>query len=126
VHRAWGDPDRPGLVLVHGGAAHARWWDFIAPLLASRHHVVALDLSGHGDSGRRGNYPPTRWAEEVMAVAAARGIDHPVLVGHSMGGFVSIIAAAEHGDELAGAVIVDSPVIRPDPERDAAWRGSFF
>jgi pimeloyl-ACP methyl ester carboxylesterase len=126
VHRAWGDEDAPGLVLVHGGAAHARWWDHLAPLLAKRYRVVALDLSGHGDSGRREVYPPTTWAEEVLAVASDRGIERPVLVGHSMGGFVSIVAAAEHGERLAGAIIVDSPVMRPDPEREEARRGNFF
>ena len=66
----WGDVDRPGLVLVHGGAAHAHWWSFIAPLLAPQHHVVALDLSGHGDSGRRAVYAIETWADEVMACAA--------------------------------------------------------
>ena len=49
----WGDRERPGLVLVHGGAAHAHWWSFVAPQLTNNYHVVALDLSGHGDSGRR-------------------------------------------------------------------------
>jgi pimeloyl-ACP methyl ester carboxylesterase len=34
----WGEPTRPGIVLVHGGAAHAEWWSFIAPLLARRCH----------------------------------------------------------------------------------------
>ena len=51
-YRAWGEPGRPGLVLVHGGAAHSGWWDHVAPLLGT-HRVVAPDLSGHGDSGRR-------------------------------------------------------------------------
>lgn len=45
-----------GIVLVHGGAAHARWWDHIAPLLATGRRVVAIDLSGHGDSGRNDKY----------------------------------------------------------------------
>ena len=49
----WGDPDAPGIVLVHGGAAHAHWWSFLAPMLASAYNVVAFDMSGHGDSGRR-------------------------------------------------------------------------
>ena len=53
TYRVWGDPARPGLVLVHGGAAHAGWWDHIAPQLKS-HRVVAVDLSGHGDSDRAG------------------------------------------------------------------------
>ena len=52
-YRRWGSTARPGLVLVHGGAAHSGWWDHIAPLLAGEYCVVALDLSGHGDSGRR-------------------------------------------------------------------------
>ena len=126
AYLAWGDPSAPGLLLVHGGAAHAHWWSFVAPLLADRSHVVAVDLSGHGESGRRDEYEPARWSDEVMAVAAATGMERPVLVGHSMGGFVSIITASRHGDELAGAVIVDSPVRRPDPEREEAQRGRLF
>src|SRR3990172_10200242 len=46
----WGDPAKPGIVLVHGGAAHAHWWSFLAPQLTGSYHVVAPDLSGHGDS----------------------------------------------------------------------------
>ena len=64
VYRAWGQPGQGGMVLVHGGAAHARWWDHIAPLLlAGGHRVAALDLSGHGDSGRRDSYSLDAWAE---------------------------------------------------------------
>jgi pimeloyl-ACP methyl ester carboxylesterase len=54
---AWGDRTKPGLVLVHGGAAHAQWWSFIAPLLTRQYYVVAPDLSGHGGSGWRDHYP---------------------------------------------------------------------
>ena len=67
---AWGDPGPRGLVLVHGGGAHAHWWDHIAPLLALDRRVLALDLSGHGDSGRRDSYTLDAWATEVLAVAA--------------------------------------------------------
>jgi pimeloyl-ACP methyl ester carboxylesterase len=123
----WGDPRRPGLVLVHGGAAHAHWWGFLAPLLTTGYHVVALDLSGHGDSGRRPAYLAETWAEEVLAVARHAGIRGlPLLVGHSMGGFVSIVAASLHGERLAGAVIVDSPVQRPDPESEEGRSGRAF
>lgn len=124
---AWGDPAAPAVLLVHGGAAHARWWDGIGPLLATQYHVLAIDLSGHGDSGRRETYPPEAWAAEVMAVARDAAVTRPpVLVGHSMGGYVSIVAAALHGDELAGAVIVDSPVRRPDPESEEGRSGRMF
>ncbi len=58
----WGHRDQPGLVLVHGGAAHAHWWTFLAPMFAENWPVVALDLSGHGDSGRREIYSHEAWA----------------------------------------------------------------
>ena len=57
-------------MLVHGGAANAHWWGFIAPQLARGYHVVAPDLSGHGDSGWRPDYPREVWSEEIMTVAA--------------------------------------------------------
>ena len=123
----WGESGRPGVVLVHGGAAHAHWWSFIAPQLTHDCQVVALDLSGHGDSGRRQQYPREIWADEVMAVADdARFSGAPIVVGHSMGGFVCISAAARYGDRLAGAVILDSPVRRPDPEAEEGARGRAF
>jgi pimeloyl-ACP methyl ester carboxylesterase len=123
----WGAPGSPGVVLVHGGAAHAHWWSFIAPFLTRECQVVALDLSGHGDSGRRTEYPRDIWAEEVMAVAEHAGIvGAPVVVGHSMGGFVTIAAAARYGDRLAGAVLLDSPVRKPNPEEEEGARGRAF
>jgi pimeloyl-ACP methyl ester carboxylesterase len=123
----WGDPGNPGLVLVHGGAAHAEWWAHLAPLFASAHHVVALDLSGHGNSGHRERYSHPQWADEVVAVGQAAGFPAPpVVVGHSLGGLVTIQTAATHGDRLAGAVIVDSPVRRPDPESEEGSRGRAF
>ncbi|MHB1928486.1 MAG: alpha/beta fold hydrolase [Acidimicrobiales bacterium] len=123
---AWGSTDRPGLVLVHGGAAHAQWWSFLAPQLTHDYHVAALDLSGHGDSGWRDRYDLELWAEEVLEVAGALGMVRPILVGHSMGGFVSIAAAALHGDSLAGTIVVDSPIRRPDPESEEGLRGRAF
>jgi pimeloyl-ACP methyl ester carboxylesterase len=125
---AWGAGSRPGLVFVHGGAAHAHWWSFIAPLFLAEYRVVAIDLSGHGDSGRRAaGYPRDIWAREVRAVARDAGFDGPpIVIGHSMGGAVTITAAAAFGEELAGAVILDSPVRRPDPETIEGAFGTSF
>jgi pimeloyl-ACP methyl ester carboxylesterase len=123
----WGERGRPGIVFVHGGAAHAHWWSFIAPLFTREYCVAALDLSGHGESDRRDAYPRELWAREVIAVAADAGFDGPpIVVGHSMGGFVTITAAVDYGDQLAGAIIVDSPVRRPDPEEEEGARGKSF
>ena len=123
----WGQEGRPGLVLVHGGAAHARWWSHVAPLLPG-YRVAALDLSGHGESGwRDGGYRLTTWADEVLAAAAlVDAAGPPVVVGHSMGGFVAVVTAAVAGDDLAGIIILDSPVVHEDPEVEAARIGQAF
>jgi pimeloyl-ACP methyl ester carboxylesterase len=124
---AWGPVTAPSLVLVHGGAAHARWWRAIGPLLAEDHRVVAVDLSGHGDSSWREVYNAEAWADEVLAVASEHGgVGRPVVVGHSMGGFVAIVAAARRGTELAGAIVLDAPVQRPDPESAEGRGGRMF
>jgi pimeloyl-ACP methyl ester carboxylesterase len=124
---AWGARGAPTVVLVHGGAAHAQWWAPLAPLLAEQHRVVALDMTGHGDSDRRDVYSVTAWADEVLAVAAAGGgSGRPFVVGHSMGGFVTIATAALHGDALEGAVVIDAPVRRPDPETMEGVSGGMF
>jgi len=114
---AWGARGRRGLVFVHGGGAHAHWWSPIAATFADEFRVLAVDLSGHGDSGHRDGYELEQWTDEVMAVAAAGGIDGPpVIAGHSMGGFVTIATAALHATEIDGAIVCDSPVDEPDPE----------
>ena len=124
---AWGRRGDPTLVLVHGGAAHGQWWAPLAPMLADGFRVLALDLSGHGDSDHRDAYAVTTWADEVLAVAAAGGgSGRPVIVGHSMGGFVTIATAALHGTELEGVVVIDAPVRRPDPETMEGVAGGMF
>lgn len=118
---AWGEVGRRGLVFVHGGGAHAHWWTHVAAGFADEYRVVALDISGHGDSGHRDEYRFEQWTDEVVAVTAAVGIEGlPVVVGHSMGGFVTIATAALHPEMVSGVVIVDSPVTEPDPEVEAS------
>ena len=114
----WGDAGRPGIVLVHGGAAHAHWWSFIAPLLTNHFHVAALDLSGHGDSGRRDDYPRDLWAEEVMAVAAdARMVGAPILVGHSMGARIAIELAANYENRVTNLFLLDGSNLPENPKK---------
>jgi pimeloyl-ACP methyl ester carboxylesterase len=121
--RCWGAADRPGLVLVHGGAAHSGWWDHVAPFFAGTHRVVALDLSGHGDSSRRQVYGMDAWAAEVVAAAAAGGIaSPPLVVGHSMGGWAAVTAGVRHGADLDGIAIIDSPLVDPPPEEEVLRR----
>lgn len=126
AYRCWGNPGNPGVVLVHGGAAHSRWWDHVAPFFSDECCVIALDLSGHGDSGRRSRYSTGDWADEVLAVAdRVTGAEPPVVAAHSMGGFAAICAAATSGNRLKGVIIVDSPVRTMSPEEEASREGRF-
>jgi len=121
AYRMWGSSlNGRGIVLVHGGAAHSRWWDHIGPLLTVDRRVIAIDLSGHGDSGRRESYSFPGWAREILAVAADAGLDAPTVIGHSMGGVVTLRLAALFGSRIEGAVVIDSPVRNPAPEQHAA------
>ena len=124
----WGDPTTtPGLVFIHGGAAHAHWWSHVAPAFLPRHSAVAIDLTGHGDSDHRDGYRLETWCAEVAAVIVEAGfVTPPVLVGHSMGGFVATASAALHPDLIGGTIIVDSPIIDIDPEVNAARASDQF
>lgn len=114
---AWGARGKRGLLFVHGGGANAHWWTHVAARFAGEFRVLAIDLSGHGDSDHREEYSLEQWTDEVIAVAEHGGIaGQPVVVGHSMGGFVTIVSAALHGERLAGVIVCDSPVSEPDPE----------
>lgn len=121
AYRAWGEPGSPVVVLVHGGAAHSGWWDHVAPFLAPGRRVLAPDLSGHGDSDHRPRYDLATWAAEVMAVAAAEGSHRPAVLGHSMGGFVTLTAAVDPRYSLLGAAAIDSPV-RAMSSEARAWQ----
>lgn len=106
-----------GVLLVHGGGAHARWWMPVAPFLARDRRVAALDLSGMGDSGRRPEYSAALRAREMLAVIDDADLGaRPVVAGHSFGGYMTMKFGAAHGGRIAGAVIVDSPIRSPEEE----------
>lgn len=129
LYRVWGQPGPSPLILVHGGAANSRWWDHVAPLLADGRQVAALDLSGHGKSDHRDRYSRDLWVEEVLAVARALQAESgtpAILVGHSMGGMVVLAAAMRTDSDLAGVVVIDSPIrfTLPRPDRERARRAA--
>ena len=108
---AWGRRGAPGVLLLPGFTAHADWWSFVAPQLASHRRVAALSLSGMGRSGWRSAYSLEQYAREALAVAEAQGLFEsrlrPVVVGHSFGSFVARRLALDLGSRLAGIVLVD-------------------
>jgi pimeloyl-ACP methyl ester carboxylesterase len=104
---------RPGILFLHGNAAHADWWSFIAPLFAQEHRVTAISWSGMGGSDWREAYSLDLFVAEAFAAAEATGLFAaavpPAFVGHSFGGLPTAACAARRGRELRAAIIVASP-----------------
>jgi pimeloyl-ACP methyl ester carboxylesterase len=113
---AWPNAGRTRALLLHSLAAHGHWWDWAAPLLAERFDVLALDFRGHGGSDHApdGAYAFEDYAGDCLAVLDALGGAPPLVVGHSMGGYVTAWLAAHHPDRVAGGVIVDILTVWPE------------
>jgi pimeloyl-ACP methyl ester carboxylesterase len=120
----WGEPGRPGLCFLHGGSAHAHWFDGVAPGFADRYHVVALDQRGHGESQWPAvpAYATPDFVADLVAVADALGWERMSLVGHSMGGHNAMSCAGWHPDRIAALVIADSRPALPADRLDRMHR----
>lgn len=120
---AWGRRGDPGLLLLHGFAAHADWWSFIAPFFAQTHRVAALSWSGMGLSDRRDFYSMENHSAEALAAAESTGLfegpDKPVIVGHSYGSLVTLFTVERHGERFKAAVAVDGPLSADERDRPA-------
>lgn len=117
----WGPEraDRSGLLFLHAGGAHARWWSFIAPFFAEDRPVAALDFSGMGDSGRRETYRSADHVAEIAATLDDAGLGpKPVIVGHSFGGFMAMCHGAHYSEGLGGVIFADT-ALRPPAENEA-------
>jgi pimeloyl-ACP methyl ester carboxylesterase len=111
----YGGDGHPPMLLVHGGAAHARWWDFVAPAFIDRFHVLALDQRGHGESPwtPEWTYGTRQYVTDLAAVIAGWDFGRPVLVGHSMGGHTVLSYAIDCSNQLRAMVVIDSPAAYP-------------
>ncbi len=114
-HLDWGNEGQHPIVLVHGSRLHAHVWNDFSSRFKDRFHIVAVDQRGHGDSGwcTRGRYDLEDFYEDLRAVIVARGLTHFTLIGHSLGGRVSMLYAARHHAQLERLVLVDITPGRP-------------
>ena len=125
AYQAWGDPRKPGILLIHGMNAHKHWWDFIAPSLLPENYVVAMDLTGMGDSDFRYEYDSETYSLEIEGVRKAAGLsDEAIVVGHSFGGRMALKSLGFNPRQFSGLVLVDSGLRHPDePEPDYPMLG---
>ena len=114
---AWGNPAGPLVVLQHGGGQTRHAWKRTGEVLGEAgFHAVAFDARGHGDSdwAPDGAYSQDLMVQDLQCVIGALGSPSAVLVGASMGGGTSLVAAGEHFVDVSALVLVDiAPRIEP-------------
>ena len=97
------------LVFIHGWACDRSFWRGQADAFAGSYRVVTLDLPGHGASGNeRDEWTIVRLGEDVARVVKRLGLRRVVLVGHSMGGSVALVAADRLRGRVLGVVSADA------------------
>ena len=108
LHEWPGSGPHPTL-LLHSIAAHGHWWDWAAPHLAARGPVAAVDFRGHGESAwaADGAYRFVDWAADALAALDALGWRAPLVIGHSLGGYVAALLAARYPMRVGALVIAD-------------------
>ncbi|HEY4640047.1 MAG TPA: alpha/beta hydrolase [Thermoanaerobaculia bacterium] len=94
------------IVLVHGVNEQSATWAAVAPQLMRDFRVIAIDLPGHGESAPKTGPLPMR--AMIDALSAVIGDRQVILVGNSMGGWVSMLYAAEHPDRVSQLILEDA------------------
>ena len=107
--REWGQVEGPSVLLLHGWSGnHMCWRGQVDSELAEEFRMVAVDLRGHGMSGRPLDsatyHDRALWAADVAAVIDVLELDRPTLVGWSYGGFVIADYVREHGTDDISAI----------------------
>jgi pimeloyl-ACP methyl ester carboxylesterase len=120
----WGREQDPPVLLAHGNGAHAHWWDPLVPRLARGRRLIALDLRGHGESGRPREvaYRLTDYEQDFLAVLDALAPGPVPLIAHSMGARAAIWFAARHPEYANGLALIDTSLSGLDPEQVESFR----
>lgn len=110
---SWGDPDaHKTALLVHGlGSSGALMWRLGDALGSAGWHAVAVDLRGHGDAPRALDYTLAAYAADLAAARPVRGGAWDGVIGHSLGGAASTVAAASDPDWTSRLVLIDPAII---------------
>jgi pimeloyl-ACP methyl ester carboxylesterase len=101
----------PALLLVHGIGSSGAGWVPVIDDLAAEFTLITLDLRGHGESDKPPHgYLYEDYIRDIDGLLAALHIDRPLIIGHSLGGILTLWWAARHPDRAAALVIEDSPL----------------
>ncbi len=114
----WGNPDKPPLLMIHGGRDHCRNWDWAAAALRDDWHIIAPDLRGHGDSqwSADGSYSMTGYIYDLAQLIHGQRLGPVTIIAHSLGGNVALRYAGLYPETVARLVAIEG--LGPSPQ---AW-----
>jgi len=105
-----GPRDGSPIVLIHCFSCAMNWWDGMVPLLDNDHRVITVDLLGHGGSEKPGSgYNPPNQAKVVAEALEQLDVQDATVVGHSLGGSVTVALSEQDPQLVRRAVIIDMP-----------------
>lgn len=120
---AWGGPGASPLLLLHGLFGNSHEWNSVAEKLSRGRQVIVPDQRGHGEADWGRDYTAGRLVSDVSDLVTVLGLESFDLVGHSMGGIVSMLYAAAHPDRVRRLVLLD---IGPETLSDETTRSQFL
>ncbi len=105
-----GPRDGSPIVLIHCFSCAINWWDGMVPLLDRDHRVITIDLLGHGGSEKPSSgYNPPNQAKVVAEALERLEVSDATVVGHSLGGSVTVALSEQVPQLVSKAVIIDMP-----------------
>ena len=111
LNYAEGPPNGPAYVLLHAGAARWQYGQALLEALVDSWHVYAPDFRGHGKSGRvPGAYRLQDYVDDTAAFLASVVREPAIVYGHSLGGEVAVMLAAQHSDLVRALIVGDAPL----------------
>lgn len=121
---AWGDPSASRhALLVHGlGSSGALMWRLGDALASAGWHATAVDLRGHGDAPRALDYSVAAFAADLVATRPDGGGAWDAVIGHSLGGAASTVAAASDPAWAARLVLIDPAILVTGHDADVVRR----
>jgi len=121
THR-WGGDERERIVCLHGLVQNGRIYEGLGQRLAAQgRSVLAVDLRGHGRSGRKPPWNVDTHVGDLMQTLEEAGVERMTLVGHSFGARLAIDAATRLGERVERLVLLDPGIELP---ADRALRGA--
>ena len=103
----WDGKGKP-ILCIHGITANCRCWDVMASGLSSAHRVMAMDLRGRGLSDRPDSgYSIAHHCQDILGVLDDLHLEKAVIMGHSLGAFISVVFGAEHSERVDRIILVD-------------------